>query len=453
MNGWDANRSLRSVVAVALVSALYVLSRGPFYLQPLMGEEGIFAHLLARSPAGPGYGLLGRVHGREIYDPLRHPALMYEAYTRWGACLRWLSRSLGNAPGAGSDLWARMAHSAFQGALWACLAWRLAQAHGRGLTLLVMVALVGLSSPLGVSASIYLQTDTSTGLLLAGLLAFSLAESDGPWAARTALFAVGLVGKQEWSVAALLGLGMAEGAYALRSQGPPDVWRMAWRIASLVLGNLCSFWFDPLNYMGGLNVLGGISPGHQLMVGGQGELWFAMWPVRRDFLLSLGALLLPASFLAWAAPAERRQRELAACAMAWAFSLPFLLSTWNNSPRYFAPGWGAGLACLASQVAGRRPSAKVMALAIAAALAVVLWQARFLGVMLAGNRSMTEYPLSPVAATTRWQEIQAARANGGCVPRLSSSYAWARGMDFVGDAMDGESSAALVVSHGGAPCP
>jgi hypothetical protein len=440
----------KSLLAILGLLVLYLASRAPFFMQPLLGEEGIFAHLMAASPAGPDYGLLARVKGEALREPLRHPALMYEAYARLGQLMRGLGALAGERHQP-SDIWARLLHSCFQGALWLVLALRFAKVRGAALGLLLALALVGFSSALGMSSSVYLQTDTSTGLLLAGLLALALVEAHETAWPVAAAFALAAVGKQEWSLAALAGVAGAGILGAMMGHGLAKR-RLAFFALALAAGNLLSWAFDPLNYSGGIGVLGGVSPGHQALAAGQGQVWSALWPVRKPFVLGLLALLLPATWLAVKADPYRRAAEWAACGLAWGLFLPFIASTWNSSPRYFAPAWAAALACLAGQLAGRRFSRPAALAGGAAALALTLSQVAFLAGVSRARVSLTEFPLMPVPAIYQYQMEAEARAKPGCVPLLSSGYAWARDIDFAGDALGLEGAKALVAKHGGRLC-
>jgi glycosyltransferase involved in cell wall biosynthesis len=436
--------SLSGLLAVVLVLLAYAITRAPFYLQALVGEEGIFAYLLTHATPGPAYCMVGRIGGVVLLEPMRHPAGMYEAYTRLGSILRFFS---GERPP--SDIWVRLAQSCFQGLLWACVAWRYGKAKGVSLLLLGLLALMALSSPLGMSASIYLQTDSSSGLLLAGLLVFAVLESSSLLGPAAALFALAAVGKQEWSVAVLMGLGLGE-IWAWR----PGLLKRALILgAALVLGHFYSWTFDPLNYAGGLGVLSSVSPGHQALAAGQGNAWSSLWAARAPFVLSLFTLLLPATLLAALAPPQRRAQERLACALAWTLFLPFFASTWNDSPRYFAPAWGAAFVCLAGQLARRRPAWGGLTLAAGGALAVTFVQVAFLSMVVGRGLSITEFPSVPWRAVVQSEEWQESGIAKGCVPRMTAGYAWARPGDFVLSSMTPEDSAVQAAKMGRTLCP
>ena len=75
------HRRRRLVTSVAFLlglSTIYFLARLPWLSDPLRDEEGIFAALVVDRPAGPNHGLVARIDGQEHYEPLGHPALLYE---------------------------------------------------------------------------------------------------------------------------------------------------------------------------------------------------------------------------------------------------------------------------------------------------------------------------------------------------------------------------------------
>jgi hypothetical protein len=178
-----------------------------------------------------------------------------------------------------------------------------------------------------------------------------------------------------------------------------------------------------------------------------------LWAVRQPFVLSLLALLLPASVLAWRAPEERRIQERMACTLAWALFLPFLASTWNSSPRYFAPAWAAALVCLAGQLARRRPGLRALSATAALALGLMAIQTLFLAGVYVRGLSLTEHPFVPLQAVRQMDQWQESMISKDCVARFSSGYAWAKPADFVLSSLDPQEAAAKAAAHGRTLCP
>lgn len=440
---------MRSFIVVSLLLLAYAITRAPFLTQPLIGEEGIFAHLMAASPTGPNYGLMGRVGGKAICAPLDHPGLMYAVYSRLGAMMRMAA----GADFKPTDIWARLVHSLFQALLLGLLAWRAARAQGLSALVLFALAVVALSAPLGLSASVHLQTDTSSGLLLAGLVAWALVEAEpNAWKLpSTACAVLSATGKQEWAIAAGLGL--------VGSEVINSVWlgrdRASQRfllacLGGLAIGQLISWAFDPLNYIGGWKVLlhlggshvVGISQPLDLRLGLAMRLVF--WPaLLLGLALSLG--------LALTAAPDRRRTQLRASAVAWAFFVPFALSTWNPHPRYFAPAWAAVLAVLSVQAATRAWRRPLAFGVLVVALLLSVWQVQLLKQLRTAGVSVTEGLFMDVN-TMRAEEAWVAGQGKDCVLRLSSGYAWDRPIDFIGVGLSREDGEKIIADHGGKPC-
>jgi hypothetical protein len=169
--------------------------------------------------------------------------------------------------------------------------------------------------------------------------------------------------------------------------------------------------------------------------------------------LSLFTLLLPATYLAALAPDERRSQERLACALAWTLFLPFLASTWNDSPRYFAPAWGAAFVCLAGQLVRRRPALGGLILAAGGALAVTLLQLGFLSMALSQELSITEFPLVSWRLEVQANQIQELAISKGCVVRVTAGHAWARPIDFVLFSLSSKDAEEHAAKMGRTLCP
>ena len=440
----------KSVLVVLAVLVLYYISRAPFLTQPLLGEEGMFADLLARSPAGPRYALMGRIGGLEVRDIYQHPGLMYAFYCKLGA----LMRALAGKAWQPTDIWVRLTHSLIQATLLSLLAWRATRARGWGAALALTLLAVALSSTLGLANSIHLQTDTSSGLLFAGLAALGLADAEQEawlWPALGCL-ALSAVGKQEWAVGLGAGLLAAEiggslfwgrDALSLRVTGAC--------LAAILLGQGISYAFDPENYLGGWHLLLGLSS-HNAMAAGQSQAWNKLWIFRILFLSSLVLLLLCSLGLSLSAEPGRRRQELRASLVAAALFAPFALSTWNPSPRYFAPAWAAVLAALSVQVALRRWTWKGALPLLLLGLSLAYWQGALLSGFRAAHVSVTEAILVDVGLVLEGDAQTAAKARA-CAPRLSAGYAWNKSIDFIGEGLSWEDGEKMVKEHGGRSCP
>lgn len=222
-------------------------------------------------------------------------------------------------------------------------------------------------------------------------------------------------------------------------------------LAGLAAGQLGSWAFDSLNYVGGWKVLlhlggthvAGVTQPLDLRVGLAMRLVF--WPA----LLALLALSLG---LALTAAPERRRVELRASLVAWAFFVPFALSTWNPHPRYFAPAWAAALAVVTVQAAMREWKRPLALGVLFAALVLSVWQVRLGAQLAAAKVSLTEGLFMDVGMMNA-QEAWVAEQAHDCVPRLSSGYAWNKPFDFIGIGLSKDDGEKIIREHGGKPCP
>ena len=437
-----------ALIGVALVLFAYYALRTPFFMQPLQGEEGIFADMIARSPPGPDYVLAARIHGEDVRMNPLHPALLYEAYTKLGAALRLLS-----GPNfAPSDVWARFAHSLFLAALFAALAARAAQARGGRLLALGGLGLASIGAPMAVIASIFLQTDTSTGVLLAGLLGLALADGeDAPTLAPlVACFALSAVGKQEWSMGVLAGLIGAELVATWRLGRSRIAARfLLLATGALLLGQIASYLLQPENYLGGFAVMShvlsaGKNPGSHSKI-----VW--MWQLISPGLfvpLGVGAIL------AATARPERLRAELRAITVAWALFIPYAFSDWNPSARYFAPAWGAALALVVVQISRRAVGARSGAAVLLAGTMLAVYHYTALDRIRIQRLSLTEVMFQPYDGVIDIEKvIDAVAVSRHCVPRLNTGFIWNSRHDFVGQSIGYDLEEAIIVDRGARACP
>jgi hypothetical protein len=418
--------------------------RAPWIAQPLVGEEGTFSQVYSERPRGPDYQWLARVKGRDVYTIFEHPPMLYEAMRGAGALAERLGWPAPQTPPA-RVAWVRILNAAFQLAFWTILACLVPAGAAATAGLLVVQAW-----PLAVGASLYLQTDTTSGVFLAGLLGMMLALGRRR-GAFFAAFLLGLVGKQEWGICLFAALGAA----ALLGRRDGRTWlRWAPGLAALcVAGALCARAYDPLNWDGGLNVLGRVGVGHNVIAqrGAVGD-WIRLIKQRAVWFFPLFAALGALALGAWprgrSRGGDRALGRKLAVLWAWCLALPFLASTWGNEFRYLAPAGGAAAAALVAWLSDRPvPWSRGLALVCSAALlcgvGLTAWAGR-------GGRSITENPgLDLRSLDTQRAELFSAR---DCVPEVDSGTAWMYpGHDFVGAAL-GQNGAAVVEQAGGVPC-
>ena len=440
---------------LAICAGAYFGGRAAFLAQPPIGEEGIFANLFYSRPAGPAYLLLGRIDGREIREPFNHPAPPYELLSALGG----VARAVFGLRTFQEWTWIFVARLAFAGFLFVVLfllglAVLTAPEQEKRPLLLALILAAGLS-PLAISSSVNLYLDGSVGALAAGLFALAVGmEIRGRGGARARLLLVGLtafgvgLGKQEWSLA-LVGAAVATAV----------VWRVVFRtktphaalllvaVAGCVGGNLASYGFDPVNYLGHLTFYqnadqlpwSGLHPTRALLA----RLWILLAPL---FLAALGA---------WFAARRRTPAALLGYWFALFLLLGFLpnLATAGFAFRYFAPALAALIVAVVL-LAPEKPGRIQQALLAAGVVVFTVQFAFFRQAAVERHLSVTDGFGLPVAAyfPQKAQMVAAARARG-CVPILP---AWVKFQfpetDFVIPSVDAAAAERLISERGKALC-
>lgn len=433
----------------------YFGGRAAFLAQPPIGEEGIFADLFYSRPAGPAYLLLGRIDGREIREPFNHPAPPYELLSALGG----VARAVFGLQSFQEWTWIFIARSAFAGFQFVVLfllgvVVLTAPDQEKRPLLLALILAAGLS-PLAVSSSINLYLDGSVGALAAGLFALAVGlEIRGRGSERARLLLVGLaafgvgLGKQEWSLA-LLGAAAATALvwFAVFRTKMPRAALLLVAVVGCVGGNLVSYGFDPVNYLGHLTFYqnadqlpwSGLHPGRALL---------------RRLSMLLAPLLL-AVLGGWFAARRRTPTALFGYFFALFLLAGFLpnLATAGFAFRYFAPALAA-LIVAVPLLAPEKPGRAQQALLAAGVLIFAVQFAFFRQTAVERHLSVTDGFGLPVAAyyPQKAAMVAAARARG-CVPILP---AWVKFQfpetDFVIPSVDAAAAERLIRERGKTLC-
>lgn len=319
----------RLVVAIAFIATLCLgaLARMSQSVGPLYGEESIFAEIALNKPAGPDYILAGRVKGLEERILAEHPAMLYEAVKVLGGFL----------PAHAPDTVVRQVFAAPSVLFFALLA---AHAARRSLANAAIVCSLCLSG-LMVRASTSPQLDASVGLAFVAAPALALVLA--PMSMTAALaggFCLGL-GKQEWSLAAVVAAGILWRVSARRFR-----W-LDFFVAGIVAGNVASALYHPLNYLGGWDVLwrttftaGEVSPLRN---------WVRKIANAQPWFPTLGAGL--AFLFARSVARTAKDNALPLFLSSWSLLLflGFLASPWAREERYYAPAMLVLAAACASE--------------------------------------------------------------------------------------------------------
>lgn len=263
---------IRRLMISATLILVYLVARVPYLENPLRGEEGMFAHILLEAPQGGANLLVGRVNGEAIYAYPEHPIAPYKLMALVGDPFKAIVQVSSTMPESDLVPRLRFTFSLFLLAILLLILW-LAYTPGslreplqRNAGPLLLILAVAIS-PLALTTSIGLQLDAGPGILMVGILpavilAFHQGWIAGPTFGILAGFGALLtgLGKQEWSLALLIAIAATLVYVLLLRGGDRDKRNLAFAIlasmlSGLVLGNLISYWSDPINYAGGLNVM------------------------------------------------------------------------------------------------------------------------------------------------------------------------------------------------------
>ncbi len=338
-------------------SCLYFLIRLPFYTIPFFEEDAYHANIFLTSPPGPEFFLTGWIDGASYFTAPTHPAMLYLLLSWLGTCFR-LFIDLPQLNEFWTVVVSRWSFSLFQYVFWLGFLgiyfyFRNSTEQKSPAEKLFLTGVLLLSmSPLAIQNSIDLQTDNTSGVLLNGLFFllfwFHQRSTLGPAQFAGLLFVasflVGL-GKNEWGLAffaaALLFVPVSWGAAKVFSFSTKEKLATPWifllSLSGLLLGHLASYYYDPLNYMGGWHVF--------KLFGSKGNIagtyglsrWIELTFQRLPYLLPVYAFM---AMIGWGLLCNRKLSGSVANTLPILFLATFFggyfLSSWGAYPRYFA---------------------------------------------------------------------------------------------------------------------
>ena len=336
--------TMNKYLFLVLLMLLYFLVRIPYYGYLPVYEEGDFTYLFYSHPVNPNYLLIGKIEGVNLYCSPEHPALNYEIISAYGKLWQvllpfsqWNTIAL--------SVFTRFAFSIFQASIiFAFILMRLKNNEAKT-PFQIIACMVGLCLlPTVITYSTSLQVDGSVGSLLTGLLASSL------FAYRYKLveqkysfllvFACSLFygfGKNEWSMAFVAALIVSFIFVFARKSAFTENFRsiislLSIALVGLLVGNLISYSFDPINYMGGFDVM--------RRMGKPTLNIFEILSLTRLKLVSLNLILLVPA-LAGLFPALKKYDVIYLLFFVWGAALlaGFLISTHATDLRYYAPSF------------------------------------------------------------------------------------------------------------------
>lgn len=455
---------LHKAVYITLFVALFVAVRLPFYSRAMYNEDGIFADIFINHPAGPAYGQIARINGKDVYTALRHPFAPYEIISGAGYLARPLVDFRGMTDGE-TTFGLRFIFSLFQLSMWLLLlgalcrrsqGWAFAPELALPLGCLAALAV----TPLAIHNSIELQLDNTSGILMVGLMGFMFYQ----WQRRTmsprallvlAFLAAAFVGfgKNEWSFAFIATL--LFGGFVLWLDGrwtryAAENRRLHWQMLLLLLagclaGNVCSALYDWENYIGGVKLLSGLSHKVNVMKTGDLKGWWQLTARRLPYIYTLAVLLALLLCRLWNRVRSGDFAAFMGLVYPAVLTVAYAASYWNAEPRYFAPAFVGAVFAMAMYMPSL-PGPRTRKLLVAVALLLALHSAWFLTVRLRLDPTYLTYqmpvwqivlytPGPPQPERPFWEVVEFAQWHK-CVPILDIADCYNKPwIDYVGTSL------------------
>lgn len=348
----------RKFLFVIFFIAAYFAIRMPAYDTPLVGEDGIFSDIFINAPKRPAYGQTARINGITVYNNLGHPSPLYEWLVISGkfftTILPLKSAAELNSPNL--PVYLRFSFSCFQFVAWfLLLIFLLTLPNGKSQWGHLFLLLVLANSPPAIMHSLWLQVDNASGSLLVGLLMSAILMWERHGSSKISFFKISHVlfiagfasalGKNEWSILVFLSLAATSIFICIRKKKKIETTKeeflnILYLFAGLVVGNLCSYLFNPVDYMEGLGLLGRMTHNSSLLSTAQSMSWWKVTRMRFSFLyLTLALWVYVSSVFIVKSPWKISVPIVLAFFLSSAFLWSFSLSSWDASDRYFIPAF------------------------------------------------------------------------------------------------------------------
>ena len=436
---------------LVLLMLFYFLVRIPFYGIAPFYEEGCFTELFYNHIVNPNYILIGKIDGVKLYDHPLHPALIYETISSYGKLWQALFPSLGSWNVIALSVSARFAFSLFQASIVFAFILMLLKQNETKTPLPLIACIVGLClmSP-AIIYSTSLQVDGSVGSLLTGLLALSfLAYRYKLIETRKSLllvFACALFygfGKNEWTLAFLAAVMVSFIFVLIRKSAFRENFRsvislLSIALGGLLVGNLISYLFDPINYMGGFGVASNLGkPSLNI---------FEIMTWSRWKLVSLNLILLAAA-LAGLFSALKKLDIVYLLFFVWGGALlaGFFITAHATDIRYYAPSFVVllGILPLAYDQFNSRRAYPVL---LATTVIIYLFSVPKIIDGIQTLRSFKERDLYAL------DTAQVSPSITDCIPQKEQGEAWITGVDFVATTLGLEYVSPLAQKYGKTIC-
>lgn len=429
----------------------YIAGRVLFFMLPLTYEEGIFGAISIYHPVKPNYCQIARINGETIYDILWHPSLMLELLSYMGYGINFLLTHILSQ--AYQPIVLRCSYALFQLAIWLGLIiicmkklpmFTPPTIHRALLLLLFML------SPVAVRSSVNLHMDGSVGVFSCGAICLVLLVYQYQLMRLPVIYLLAAVasiffgfGKQEWNLAFLVSVVCATGYVMLLNirrlkEHLSDIFLSMILIMGVLIGNVISYYFDPVNYLSGLHLFYGASRGRTILTAFSQWLhisaitqWWIVTHLVLFLLLGIGIF-------------KKRCRLTLPESLIVLFSLSlftgYLLSSWSEI-RYYSTGFitaVSGYIIFAPWIDRVLSRKMAMVCVIILAIHPIILEEWYL--------KRLYLPNDPIA-----QCIQE-NANKECVPWIAIAVAYDQKLDYVAASISRETVDSLMKKYGKVLC-
>lgn len=398
------SKALQFLIAFSIISLAIFVSKLILLLNPISGEEGMFAYMLMHKVDSEKSLLIGALDGKLIFTAPEHPSLMYAYINELRGIHAFLASNFANSNVSLRGV-AFLSQIILVGGL-------LIAARKNTLNRIVWIlVLMGIASlQIFRDPSFTLQTDTLFGqtvFAVCGILVVLANDRFHTTKNSSALFLIfcaGLVlsfGKQEWVVASAMAL-IASYLFRMRDSKVSATHKNQVKQFSFVFGiglvggSAISFFADPTNYLAGFDVIWRTMFSNGLTIEDRALRLLYFGSQKIIVIAPILFLVVAAQLRGRASTLKIDYLQVLLLNLSLFNMLPGLVSTWNADPRYLVPGATIGAIAATSVLVDSDSRRKRLVLLIVAAIGIMSLVGGILrfGVALEGlNSSSTPNPL------------------------------------------------------------
>ena len=372
-------KTLHFLIAFTIISLLIFASKLILLLNPISGEEGMFAYMLMHKVDSEKSLLIGALEGELIFTAPEHPSLMYAYINELRGIQAFLASNFANSTVSLRGV-AFFSQIILVGGL-------LIAARNNTLSRIVWILVVTGIASLQIfrDPSFTLQTDTLFGqtvFAVCGILVVLANDKLKNVKNSSALFLIfcaGLVlsfGKQEWVFASAMALAASyllsirDARISATHKHQVKQFSVVFAIG-LVGGSALSFFADPTNYLAGFDVIWRTMFSNGLTIEDRALRLLYFGSQKIILIAPILFLVVSAQLPGRASNLKLDYLQVLLLNLALFNMLPGLVSTWNADPRYLVPGATIGAIAATSVLVNSESSRKRFVLLTVAVIGII----------------------------------------------------------------------------------